>query len=285
MVEQAWYQISLVAAFVAGMVALFAPCCISFLLPAYLGNIFKEKKKILLMTLVYSAGIFVVMLPVVLGARMLSNLFFEWHDWTYILGGILMIAVGGAALLGVKLPMLNIRTRQREGRADVASTFTLGLVAGVTSACCAPVLVGVMTLSSLSPTTLQSLGVGVAYVMGMVTPLYIAALLIDRGNVLDKSWLRKRLFSIRLGSRQYPVLVTSLVAAVIFGGVGILTIVLTLTGQLGMSMGNSAVVKSINEVAFRVTEVTGWIPGLDVVFVAAGLFLLYRLVKRANRRE
>ena len=76
MVEQAWYQISLVAAFVAGMVALFAPCCISFLLPAYLGNVFKEKKKVLLMTLVYSAGIFVVMLPVVLGAKALASLFF-----------------------------------------------------------------------------------------------------------------------------------------------------------------------------------------------------------------
>lgn len=285
MVEQAWYQISLVAAFVAGMVALFAPCCISFLLPAYLGNVFKEKKKILLMTLVYSAGIFVVMLPVVLGARALAGLFFEWHDQTYILGGILMIAVGGAALLGIKLPMLNIRTGQREGRVDVVSTFTLGLVAGVTSACCAPVLVGVIALSSLSPTMLQSLGVGVAYVLGMVTPLYLASLLIERGNILDKPWLRKRLFSIRLGTRQYPVLVTSLAAAVVFGGVGGLTIILTLTGQLGMSMGNSAVVKSINEVAFKVTEMTGGARSLDAVFVAVGLFLLYRLVKRANRRK
>jgi len=279
---QALYQISLVAAFVAGMVALFAPCCISFLLPAYLGNVFKEKKKVLLMTLVYSAGIFVVMLPVVLGAKALASLFFEWHDQTYILGGVLMIAAGGAALLGVKMPMLNIRARQTEGRVDMVSTFTLGLVAGVTSACCAPVLVGVMALSSLSPTILQSLGVGASYVLGMVAPLYIAALLIDRGNILDKPWLRKRLFSIKLGARQYPVLVISLVAAVIFVGVGILTIVLTLTGRLGMSMGNSAVIKSVNEVAFRVTEVTGWIPGLDVVFVVVGLFLLYRLVKRAN---
>ncbi len=281
---QALYQISLVAAFVAGMVALFAPCCISFFLPAYLGNVFKEKKKVLLMTLVYSAGIFVVMLPVVLGAKALANLFFEWHDQTYILGGVLMVAAGGAALLGIKMPMLiNIRARQTGGRVDIVSTFTLGLVAGITSACCAPVLVGVMTLSSLSPTVWQSLGVGASYVLGMATPLYIAALLIDRGNILDKSWLRKRLFSIKLRARQYPVLVTSLVAAVIFVGVGVLTIVLTLTGRLGMSMGNSAVVKSVNEVAFRVTEVTGWVPGLDVVFVVVGLFLLYRLVKGARK--
>ena len=83
----ALYQISLVAAFVAGMVALFAPCCITYLLPAYFGNVFKEKKKVLLMTLIYSAGIFTIMLPVVLGARMITDFFFRWHDQTYLIGG------------------------------------------------------------------------------------------------------------------------------------------------------------------------------------------------------
>ena len=45
------FQISLVASFVAGMVALFAPCCITFC-SAYLGSVFKEKEKVLFMTLV-----------------------------------------------------------------------------------------------------------------------------------------------------------------------------------------------------------------------------------------
>lgn len=279
---QALYQISLVAAFVAGMVALFAPCCVSFLLPAYLGNVFKEKKKVLLMTLVYSAGIFVVMLPVVLGAKALADLFFEWHDQVYVLGGALMVLVGGFAFLGIKLPMLNIKVSQTKREVDVVSTFALGLVSGVTSACCAPVLVGVMALSSLSPTLLQSLGVGVAYVMGMVTPLYVAALLIDRGNILDKPFLRKRLFVIKLGARSYSVFVTNMVAAVVFVGVGALTIVLTLTGRLGMSMGETAVVKSINEVALTVTRVTEGVPGLDMVFAGVGLYLLYRLVRKVK---
>ena len=48
------FQTSLIAAFVAGMVALFAPCCVTFLLPAYLGNVFKEKERVLFMTLVLS---------------------------------------------------------------------------------------------------------------------------------------------------------------------------------------------------------------------------------------
>ena len=46
--ETMLFQTSLIAAFVAGMVALLAPCCITFLLPAYLGGVFKEKQKVLL---------------------------------------------------------------------------------------------------------------------------------------------------------------------------------------------------------------------------------------------
>ena len=279
------YQISLVAAFVAGMVALFAPCCITFLLPAYLGNVFKERKKVLLMTLVYSAGIFVVMLPVVLGAKALSNLFFEWHDQTYIFGGVLMIAVGGLALLGIKLPMIKLGSGQTGNKTDVPSTFMLGLVSGVTSACCAPVLVGVMALSSLSSSLFQSLGVGVAYVMGMVTPLYAAAVLIKKGNILDRPWLRKKLFIVKLGDRWFPVFVTNAVAAVIFIGVGILTIGLTLAGRLGMSMGEMDVIKKINEVAFKVSEMTDRVPGLDAAFALAGLYLLYRLIRSANKPD
>ena len=44
---------SLIAAFVAGVAALFAPCCITVLLPSYLGNIFKEKYKIFFMTFIF----------------------------------------------------------------------------------------------------------------------------------------------------------------------------------------------------------------------------------------
>src|SRR3989338_3069670 len=87
------FQTSLLAAFVAGMVALFAPCCITFLLPVYLGNVFKEKEKVLLMTLVFGAGIFITLLPAVLGIALLSQALFRYHDTIYIVGGVAMLLV------------------------------------------------------------------------------------------------------------------------------------------------------------------------------------------------
>ena len=272
------YQVSLVAAFVAGMVALFAPCCISYLLPAYLGNVFRERKKVLLMTLVYSLGILVVMLPVVLGARALAQLFYSLHDQAYMVGGVFMLVVAVLALLGIKLPMPKI-TNKREGQTDVVSIFTLGIFSGITSSCCAPVLIGVMALSSLTPSTFQALGVGVAYVLGMVAPLYLASFYIDKKNIMEKPILKKKLTVVQIGKKEYPILMSNVVAAVIFGITGGLTIVLAYGGMLAMPTEESGITKLIQETAMRVTEVASG-PVFDLVFTGLAAFLIIKFLKR-----
>lgn len=282
METQAVYQISLIAAYIAGMVALFAPCCISYLFPAYLGNIFKEKKQVLFMTLIYSLGIFVIMMPIVLGAKALQALFFNLHDQTYLFGGIFMLVVSVLSFLGIKIPMPHIALkRDGEQRNDVFSTFTLGIFSGITSACCAPVLIGVVGLSSLSPTLFQSLGVGASYVLGMVTPLYLASLFIHKKNILKNPWLKKVIWEVKLMGQTYPIFVSNIIATVIFGLTGILMIWLTSIGKLGMTVAESQVTKSINNVAFRITEIIKNIQGLDLIFAAVGVYLMYRFVKSA----
>lgn len=272
------YQISLLAAFIAGMVALFAPCCITYLFPAYLGNVFKERTQVIGMTFVYSAGIFVVMLPVVLGAKFLSDLFFSLHDYTYVVGGFIMIIVGVLTLLGIKLP-LHFTFHQKKNNNDIASTFTLGIFSGITSACCAPVLIGVITLSAVSPSLLLSLGVGASYVLGMVTPLYIASLFIHKKNLLGNPLLKKKVSTIAFLGNTYAIFMSNIIAFVVFVVTGILMIVLTLTGNLSMDMGEVAVTKQINQVALTVTDVVGNIPGLDIIFIVLVGYGLYVLVK------
>src|SRR3990170_2592200 len=93
-------SISLVTAFVGGMVALFAPCCITFLLPSYLANIFKEKNRVLWMTLIFGAGIATVLVPTALGIRVIGTFFTRFHTQTYVVGGIFMILLGAMELTG-----------------------------------------------------------------------------------------------------------------------------------------------------------------------------------------
>lgn len=277
------FQLSLLASFIAGMVALFAPCCITFLLPAYFANIFKEKKRVVLMTFIYSLGIFTVMLPVVLGAKALSQMFFNLHDQTYIIGGLFLIFVGFGALLGFKLPMPRFNvTKQAD---DPLSTYILGVISGITSACCAPVLIGVVALSTLSPTMAQSLLVGFFYVLGMVTPLYLASLFIDRGNFLSKPVFRKPFREVSFLGKIHMITVSNLVSFVMFVGMGLLTIFLSLSGKLAMNRSEESVTQAIQNVAVSVTAFVQKIPGLDIIFVLLAFWLLYRFLKYINAKK
>src|SRR5256886_16352843 len=91
---------SLVAATVAGMIALFAPCCISVMLPAYFASSFQNRRLLVAMSFLFAAGIATVVLPIAMGASLLRQLLTTQHTPIYVIGGILMLLLGGYVLLG-----------------------------------------------------------------------------------------------------------------------------------------------------------------------------------------
>lgn len=259
------FQISLIAAFIAGMVALFAPCCITFLLPAYLGSVFKEKEKVLLMTLVFGAGIFVVLMPAVLGVAIISQFLFRYHDTIYILGGLIMIIVAITSLLGMKSPIMIHIPSQNQQKVDAVSIFTLGIFSGITSACCAPVLIGILTMAFLSPTFFGSLLIGAVYVLGMVVPLLIFSIFLsDKVNKLQI--IKRRLTSVTILGKEYLVTVSNLIAFLIFFTAGVLTLVLTMKGQLSMAK-SEVFAKMIQNAGGYVNQYVGGNVILNIIFL------------------
>ncbi len=229
------------------------------------------------MTFIYSLGIFTIMLPVVLGARALTQLFFSLHDQTYIIGGLFLIFVGFSTLLGFKLPMPHFSFTKKAD--DPLSTYILGIISGITSACCAPVLIGVIALSTLSPTMVQSLLVGFFYVLGMVTPLYLASLFIDKRNVLEKPVFRRPVREVVFMGQSHMITVSNLISFIMFAGIGIITIFLSLSGKLAMNRNEAGVTQAIQSVAISVTSFVRQIPGLDIVFVLVAFWLLYKFIQ------
>lgn len=275
--EQVLFQTSLIAAFVGGVVALFAPCCISFLLPAYLGSVVKEKEKVILMTLVFGAGIFVVMLPAVLGVAALSKALFVYHDSIYFVGGIIMLLSAGITFLGLKLPMPHLPGRDPQ-KADVLSIFTLGIFSGITSACCAPVLIGILTLTFLSGNFFNALAIGGMYVLGMVMPLlFIAAFL--SGKVSGFTILRKPVMNFRFLGRERVVIASNLIASVIFAITGILIMFLNVTGRLGMG-DIKGFTKTITDTSSFVNGYVGGNLSLNLGFVLLIAFIFYKISKK-----
>src|SRR3990172_8514397 len=91
---------SFIASFFAGVAALFAPCCISVLLPTYFASVFKTKRTVFLMTFIYFLGLLAVFIPIGLGATFLSQLFREYHNLIFIGGGIFLFSLGATLVLG-----------------------------------------------------------------------------------------------------------------------------------------------------------------------------------------
>ncbi|MEK7605828.1 MAG: cytochrome c biogenesis protein CcdA [Patescibacteria group bacterium] len=275
--ESILLQTSLIAAFVAGIVALFAPCCISFLLPAYLGNVFKEKEKVVLMTLIFGAGIFAVMMPAVLGVAALSKFLFEYHDSIYYLGGFVMILSAVITFLGLKFPMPQLPGGDTR-KTDPLSVFTLGIFSGITSACCAPVLIGILALTFLSPNFFGALAIGGMYVLGMVMPLLFIAVFLS-GKMTKFMFLRKKVFSFQFLGKERTVIVSNLIASIIFFLTGILIIYLKSIGRLGME-DTEGFTKMITNASGYVNQFAGGNMLLNLIFVAALIFVLYKIAKK-----
>ena len=222
---------SILAAFFAGSVALFSPCCIVFLLPAYLASAVKGRRWALFpLTLVFAAGLALVILPLTLGIGILAATLTRFHTAFYLAGGVLMLGLGALALAGRSWTMPWVRRSPSLERADVPGVFALGVFSGIASSCCAPVLAGVVTLSALAGSAWGSAALGLAYVFGMVFPLFVVALLWDRLRLGERRLLAGREVTLHLGRASIRTTTVNVVLAVAFGVMGIGVILLALTG-------------------------------------------------------
>src|SRR5579859_642653 len=190
---------SVIAAVVAGGIALFAPCCISFMLPAYFASAFQNRRLLVAMTFIFAAGVATVILPIALGASLLRQIFTEWHPVIYTVGGLIMLGLAIYTLLGGQIHLPTPGGTVGNGRAGPVSVYTLGVFSGITSSCCAPVLAGVIALSSAAPSFAVALGLGIAYVFGMVAPLFVISLLWERFDWRSNRLLRARSFTYAIG--------------------------------------------------------------------------------------
>src|SRR3989344_780700 len=99
------FSASLVAAFIAGIAALFAPCCVTVLLPSYFASIFKQRTKVFLMTFVFFLGIVAVFLPLGLGAASLGQIFSRYHNSIFAVGGVFMVFLGLSLVAGRRMSL------------------------------------------------------------------------------------------------------------------------------------------------------------------------------------
>jgi cytochrome c-type biogenesis protein len=177
------YSASLMAAFLGGMLALFAPCCVVTLLPSFVAASLQRGLLSLPSTaLLFSAGLAVILLPILLGIGALGQLIGRYHTFVFIAVGMFLMVLGVYILTGKRwtLPIPMMTSVASRGHTDATSTFFLGMASGIASSCCAPVMAGVVAMSALSASWVGALGLGLSYILGMVFPLLLFAIAAHR---------------------------------------------------------------------------------------------------------
>lgn len=265
------FGISLTASFLAGVLALFAPCCITFLFPSYVGTIFKDEKKVVYYTLIFALGLSLILIPVALGFRFFVFFLDDYHRQIYYIGAFFMLLMGFMTLKPIfHIPQFFHFSLKFDKKINTSSVFGLGLMSGLTSACCAPVLFAAITLTTLSPSLLQAVIVSFAYVLGIVFPLFIL-------SVFYKTATHK----LSGGNRQKIYTIFKYLGAGIFFLSGVLIAIFNYLGKIEMKQMDGYS-KSVRMIVFNVAKYFQN-PFIDITVFIAIIFLLVYLLKKYTR--
>ena len=269
------YSSSLAAAFLGGIVALFAPCCVVSLLPMFVGAaVQRGRVQLPVTTALFAAGVATVLLPVVLGVGALGQVFAIHHRAVFLLVGLFLVLLGVLTIAGRTwmLPMPELRFRTSGAGPGVV--FSLGVASGIASSCCAPVVAGVVAMSALAASLPGALGLGLAYVLGIVFPLFLAALFWDRLRLGERFKPGTSMPRVRIGNRFLPW--TDVVAAGMFLAVGGVALGLAATGQStympdALNAWSRWATGKAGDLAAAVRAVPTSLQALLLALVAAGL--------------
>lgn len=261
------FGISLTGSFLAGVLALFAPCCITFLLPSYLGTIFKKTEKVFFYTLIFSAGLATILVPVALGFKFIVSFFDMYHQEFYYLGATVLILMGVMTFFEMRMPFSFKLSSKSKENVDAASVYGLGVVSGLTSSCCAPVLLAAITLTSLSPTLFQAVVVALAYVLGIVFPLFLLSFVYDKISNQALATVKSKVYE-----------VFKFLGGLIFVGSGLVIALLNYQGRIVMG-GITGETASVRMMVFGLSKYFQN-PAVDILAFGLIVYVFYRLARR-----
>ncbi len=265
------FGVSLTASFLAGMLALFAPCCITFLFPSYLGTVFKESRKIMFYTIVFALGLSLIFVPIALGFRFFISFFDSYHRVVYYLGGLFLIFMGINTIKPLfYIPAIFKTKPEVAKKINVGSVFTLGVVSGLSSSCCAPVLFAAVALTTLTPSLFQGVIVSLAYVLGIVFPLFVMSIFYKKITNKISGNNRKKIHD-----------VFSIIGASIFILSGVLIIIFNFLNKIQMYQ-TEGYSKGLRMFVYQFAKYFQN-PVVDLLSFLAIIFIFYKIIKHYEK--
>lgn len=269
---------SALAAFLAGTVAFFAPCCAFVMLPTYLASVAGASRwRTAALTGVFILGVATVVWPLTVGAAGLAQVIAANHETMFLLGGGVMLLVGAATLRGWMW-----HHAPSFGGGDpsgLLGIYLMGVFAGAATACCAPVLAGAVAIAGVSGSWWAGALLGMFYLLGLISPLLLSAAGIGKLRVR----FRDPALTLTLAGYRIRSTASRLLGGVGFLLLGGLLIVLAVTGNAQTSPGFQKafgrwLTARASDVATAVPSLAGWM--VMLVLALAVVALSVRAMRR-----
>ncbi len=218
-------KLTILSAFVGGILLFFAPCSIG-LLPAYFASTFKNKTNLVLMTLAFFIGFASFNAFLGLGASILGNWILIYQPKIVLLSGLLIIVFGLMLIFGISFSLFNMKNK-------IGNSFFENIIFGALfsfgyAGCAGPIVFSILTLASTLPIILAAFLMFV-YSLGMSIPLIIISLLFDKIKIFDRSIFRKSI-EFKLFEKTIYTSVTNIIGGLIFVLLGLVYLVYNSTG-------------------------------------------------------
>lgn len=293
-------QVSYLAAFLGGILTLFAPCA-AMLLPSFFAYAFTSRRTLALRTFVFFLGLLVIMVPLGAFAGTLGA-FIRGHSQTVTLtAGVAVIVLGIAQMFAVTFPIPSLRrTRPSEahelgikaptvtaasasrvalesaprgGEPSAPAVFALGVGYGLAGVgCSGPILGAVLSFVTLGGSVLGGALLMTSFSLGMILPVALLAMVWDALNLSHAGWLRPH--PVKLLGRQTTRM--NIISGVLFIALG--AILVFFGGYIGLpSLLSDSQQVSIES---RIMAAVSGVPsGLFLAFVAIVVVLAVVMIR------
>ncbi|MEE6281295.1 cytochrome c biogenesis CcdA family protein [Georgenia sunbinii] len=216
-------EISLLAAFLGGVLALLSPCG-ALLLPAFFAATAGTRGRLFAHGGLFFLGLLVTLVPLGLGASFLGSLLTTQRDLLITVAGWLIIGFGALQVVGLGFDLSRALPGARKVQSSaprqgaVVRSLLLGTVSGVAGFCSGPILGAVLTMAATEPSPVLAGVMLAVYGAGMVVPLVLLASVWTTLGRSGRSRLRGR--GVTLGPFQLHT--TSVITGLLLIAVGVL---------------------------------------------------------------
>lgn len=212
-------KVSLLVAFIGGILGFFTPCTIG-VLPAYFAYSFETRKELVKATFFFFLGMATVTVPI--GFLMAAAGSYIRRPTLALTAGIILLLLGMMLILGKGFKLVSIKNTAKRNNLGVY-IFGLLFAIGFTP-CSGPILASIIVLSSIT-TKLYAALMFVVYSLGTTLPLFVLSLFFEKYNIAQSRIFTKGSLNFSLFGRSFETHWTKIVSGIMFIFLGAIFII------------------------------------------------------------